>query len=1094
MIKFRAVLYILFISIFLVLNTYSQESGYIDSLKVELTKKKNAEDSVNILCRIAWAAAGFDSVQTLQYGLQALKIAEKIQNQERISEAYDAAAWGYRVNSEFEKAKFLYEQSLKIGREHALPERIAWGCYNLSQLAINSGRFEEAKVLAEESRKNFKSLNNYYMVINCNTVKLKADKISGFSEATIDTFISDINGSFTHVQDSAYLINAYLSLANLYSQRENKSQSLHYIQLAMELAELSNNKKGIVKTYNEIGNYFRDELKNYEVALVYYNKILKIYENNAWELNTADMYNQIGSVYQLMLQDSLALEYFQKSLEIGTRLNHRHTKADSYKNIGKICYLNNQYDDALSYFLKSYETGCDICPNIKFHSVLIDVGNVYLQIKDFSNAYRYYQKSLVLADSSGSSIERAISLQHIGNYFKVSGRINQAIKNYSKAMELSYATNTLHLQRDISKELSKIYFEMGNYKNAFELLKVSNTLKDSLDIISKADNMARLETKFEFQNLQLQKELEIKENKIIADEEINKQAQQKFFFIIGFVLMTLLGIVIFTGYRRKKKDNRLLELQKKQIEKMSDEVHQADQAKLQFFTNISHEFKTPLTIIMGMTEKIKSLVHDDQYLKIIRKNSLKLLQLVNHLLDLRKIDSSKMKLSVKEGNINEFIKGIISSFENIAQQKSINIDFHAETGQVTGFFDHDKMEKIVGNLISNALKYTNHNGLVKISTKETANRYIEIDVSDNGIGISENELKNIFNRFYRVSENNNQGSGIGLALVKELVELHKGAIKVHCEKGVGSSFIVSVPVDKQFYSEGEFTNEENETSSWNYAEILDIEDEKTKVQHLNTPDPNRKTILIVEDNHDLRKYVAGMFIDEYEVIEAPNGKDGYKMAREYVPDIIISDIMMPAMSGIQLVDKIKNDVTTSHIPIILLTAKNDIGTRLNSFEKGADDYISKPFDSAILKSRVENLLRLRKQLVEKFSKQFQLQPREISIENADQKFLQEAIFIIEKHISNPNLNVELLAMELGVSRTQLYRKLNALTDYPAKHFIRIIRLKRAAQILKQGQNNIAEVMDATGFSNYSFFNNCFKEYFGKYPKEYSIVSVKGNLN
>jgi DNA-binding response OmpR family regulator len=290
------------------------------------------------------------------------------------------------------------------------------------------------------------------------------------------------------------------------------------------------------------------------------------------------------------------------------------------------------------------------------------------------------------------------------------------------------------------------------------------------------------------------------------------------------------------------------------------------------------------------------------------------------------------------------------------------------------------------------------------------------------------------------------------------------------------------------------SNPEVESSNWNYADVLDIEGDNPDEKETSEPDPNSKTILIVEDNADLRKFIAGIFSKEYEVIEAQDGLEGYKKSRAYVPDIIVSDIMMPNMSGLQLVDKLRSDITTSHIPIVLLTAKNDITTHINSFEKGVDDFISKPFDSSILKSRVENLLRLRKQLVEKFSKQFQLQPREISIENADQQFIQKAIEIIEKNMSNPNLNVDLLAMELGVSRTQLYRKLNALTDYPPKHFIRIIRLKRAAQILQQGQNNIAEVMDATGFSNYSYFNNCFKDFFGKYPKDYAVARVSGSLN
>ncbi len=1091
--KYPTLIFILFLFLYFNPPVHAQNSE-LDSLKKELKRCKNVQDSLRIICQITWNTSGTQPEQTKKYGDLALIKSKRVFDPELLAEAYDAAALGFRVDGDNKMAKTYYQKSLDIGYRHNLPERIAWGSYNLGQIILSDGDYDLSKTLANESRKYFKIIGNYDLLLATNQMKLKIDGISGFSEATVDTFINDIQNSVGRLQDSTYLIWAYLNLANLYLQRENRSQSLHYIQVAMELAEKSNNIKGIANTYVAIGNYFRDELANYDVALAYYNKVLKICTENDLALKAADMHIQIGNVYKLMSENNEALKHYRTSLDIGNRLNHRHTRANSYRCIGEICYQNQQYDDALSYYLKSYEIGCDECPQIKFHSVLIDVGNLYMHIKNYPEALNYYQKSLDLADSSGSIINKAISMQHLARYRKETGKNSQAIRDYIHALDLAYATNTLFLQRDISSELAGVYSETGNYKKAFELMKTSNILKDSLEIISRADNLARLETKFEFQNLQMQKELELKENKLRAEEEINKQVRLKIYFIVGFILMTLLGLIIYSGYRRKQRDNRMLEAQKKQIEKMSEEVHKADQAKLQFFTNISHEFKTPLTLILGMTDRLKTLIHNNDQIKIIRKNSLKLLQLVNHLLDLRKIDTSKMKLSINEGIINEFIKGIVSSFEDIANRKKINLKYNSAGEETRGYFDHNKLEKILSNLLSNALKYTQEGGKVNVISGLNNDGYLTIEIIDNGIGITENEMKHIFDRFYRVSENNNQGSGIGLALVKELVEIHKGEIKADCKKNEGSCFNIILPVDKHFYTDDEISTEENESFAWNYADVLDTENESMNANEKAKPSPENKTILIVEDNRDLRSYIADIFKHKFTVVEAKDGKNGYNLAREYVPDIIISDIMMPGMTGIQLVDTLRNDVATSHIPIILLTAKNDLGTRLTSFEKGADDYISKPFDSVILKSRVENLLRLRKQLVEKFSQQFHLQPREITIENADQKFLQKAIDTIENHISNPNLNVDLLAMELNVSRTQLYRKLQALTDYPPKHFIRVIRLKRAAQILKQGQNNIAEVMDATGFSNYSYFNNCFRELFGKYPKDYAVISVKGNLN
>jgi signal transduction histidine kinase/DNA-binding response OmpR family regulator len=607
--------------------------------------------------------------------------------------------------------------------------------------------------------------------------------------------------------------------------------------------------------------------------------------------------------------------------------------------------------------------------------------------------------------------------------------------------------------------------------------------------MNEADNLARLKTHFDYQHLQIEKQLD----QAKSDEEIGRQKLLRNFSIFGFLLMLITGGVIYRSYRIKKKDNKLLLDQKRSVETLSKQVHEADQAKLQFYTNVSHELRTPLTLILGMTEKLKSMLHNDPNLALIRKNSYKLLHLINHLLDLRKLDASKMKLSVQMCNINDFIKGIIGSFVEHAKQKQISIVFH-EDCNIKGYIDWDKVEKIFANLVSNAIKYTPNGGSIEVIIGKSESGFLKLEIRDNGIGIPDHEVYKIFKRFYRVAESDHNGSGIGLALVKELVDLHKGEISVDTLKGAGTSFTVSLPIEGHFYSDDEIEEKAHHGIPGDYSAMLE-EDWGDEQEIVNTsPDPDKKSVLIVEDNKDLRKYITEIFRDHYEILEAENGMAGLKLACEYVPDIIISDILMPKMSGIQLVEKLKSINSTSHIPIVLLTAKDDLGSRLSGFEKGADDYICKPFESAILKSRVENLLRLRNHLVEKFSKQFHLQPREITIDDAEQKFLQKTIDLIENHISDPDLNIDLLAVELGISRTQLYRKLKALTDYSANRFIRIIRLQRAAQILKHGQNNIAEVMDATGFSNYSYFNNCFKEYFGEYPKDYALLESKGSLN
>ncbi|MBN1820139.1 MAG: tetratricopeptide repeat protein [Prolixibacteraceae bacterium] len=1059
------------------------QSEYFGNLKSELSNCTTAVDSVNILNQLAWDLAASDKKESIKYGFLAYEKIKSINDSLLISDIYDAAAIGFRFDGQYQLAEKLYKLAIGIGERYKNLNRISWSNYNLATLYFEMGRTEDAILFTEEAIRYFKKDKNTTKILDSYRMLIDNKQVE-YAEPLADALIENLD----YVSDEGEKMFIYLDLTNLYNKLEDKNKAMHYVQLAMDVADKNKNVKGIIKAYLQIADYFSNTQCNYEMALVYLEKALE-YNLEANIYSFGDLYLQIGDNHMLLGHDSLALGYFQKALEYGQIKDHRHSRASAYMKLGEINYQQHHFDKALDFYLKCYETGCDVCPQITFHDALINIGNVYLFSDDLTNAEKYFQMGLELADTSLASRPMVKSYQSFSDLYEKKGDLNKAIGFSQTAFNLSRNTSFLEGQRFNASRLSELYQKQNNFREAIRYINLTNILSDSIQKISHADNLAKLETYFDFQNLQMKNGLD----QARSEKEITRQKLYRNFFIFGFILLGITGFIVFMAYRRKRKDNVLLNEQKLAIETMSKKVHDADQAKLDFYTNVSHEFKTPLTLILGMTEKLKSLVNENQYIGSIRKNSFKLLQLVNHLLDLRKIDAHKMRLFVREGNIKEFIKGIISSFEDVAFQKGIKVDFLSTDEEIVGYFDHDKLEKIISNLLSNAIKYNHENGLVKVSLIKHNDGFVEIDMNDNGIGIPEDALKNVFERFYRVSENTDHGSGIGLALVKEFVELHKGEINVISKVGKGTSFTFKIPVDRNYYAENEISFEEIEDEKWDYTEIIDRQAE-VKEEFRKIPETDKKTILVVEDNHDLRQFICEIFKIEYSVLEARDGEEGFEKSKECIPDIVISDIMMPKLTGLQMIDKIKNDITTSHIPVILLTAKNDLGTQLSGYEKGADDYISKPFDSELLKSRVENLLRLRSQLVEKFSKQFHLQPREITIEDADRKFLQKTIDLIEENISNPDLCVDLLALKLNVSRTQLYRKLKALTDYSANQFIRIIRLKRAAQILRQGQNNIAEVMDATGFSNYSYFNNCFKEYFGEYPKEYALLSLKGSSN
>ena len=559
-------------------------------------------------------------------------------------------------------------------------------------------------------------------------------------------------------------------------------------------------------------------------------------------------------------------------------------------------------------------------------------------------------------------------------------------------------------------------------------------------------------------------------------------------------LLTVIGIIalliLFIKKREKLKNN--VELEKLKAKRL----HDLDTLKLRLYTNISHEIRTPLTLILGPLQKLKNhSIPDneiDDHLDVMLRNANHLHRLINQLLDLRKIEFGSMKLNLKHGDLVSFIRGIVSSFSKYAEEKEIEIRIHTVRDEIFTNFDDDKVAKILNNLLSNALKFTNNRGNVTINIslvfntteKESLNsqsetRMIEISVKDSGIGISETDQEKIFDRFFQVSKNSiHPGTGIGLALTKELVHLHKGNIMVASKPGEGSKFTVHLPFNDLYISE---PAEEISLSGFSHEVAMES---NTDNKANNTGTIDQKIMLLVDDNSDVRFFLKTHFSSEYQIFEAKDGLEGWEIALRTIPDIIISDVLMTGMNGFDFCSKIRNDERTSHIPILLLTALGSSEHEIEGLHHGADAYITKPFDPAILQTKVENIIAIRQSLKQKYLSETILQPRNIILNSPDDRFLQKAIDVIEKYISDPDFDVDCFAMEMGVSRIQLYRKFQALTKLTVKEFVWKIRLKRAAQMLVQHKMNISEVAYSTGYSHLSHFRKYFKQEFGMSASEY----------
>jgi signal transduction histidine kinase/CheY-like chemotaxis protein len=587
------------------------------------------------------------------------------------------------------------------------------------------------------------------------------------------------------------------------------------------------------------------------------------------------------------------------------------------------------------------------------------------------------------------------------------------------------------------------------------------------------------------------------------------------FSVYGLLFFLLVFFIVKWRSRKLVREKQHLEKivkdRTKEIEEKSEQLKEMDKLKSRFFANISHEFRTPLTLIMGPLEQMLSLPRSQisereqkKKIKMILRNSQRLLNLINQLLDLSRFDSGKMKLQAVYQDIIPFIKGITSSFEIAAEQNELDLQFHSQEETAVLYFDPEKMEKIMGNLLSNAVKFTPAGGRVTVSVTKTPedNKFpagsLEISVSDTGIGIPESQMPHIFDHFYQVDgshEHKYKGSGIGLALTKELVILHRGDIEVRSREGPGSGteFIVRLPLGKSHLEPGEIADgpepahepaKTNELTSIYTVDLAEEDDETDMEMETAAEEGPKNIILIVEDNADARRFIRGSLEPLYIVVEAADGREGIEKAGEIIPDLIISDIMMPEKDGYELCRVLKKDINTSHVPIILLTAKASDENVVRGLETGADDYITKPFNTRMLLARIKNLIELRRQLHMNVDREMTLQPAKMDVSTIDKEFVKELQAVIDANLEDPDFNVEDLGKKLYMSRSTLYRKILALSGKSPTDFIRSYRLKRAAQLLKSKSASVTEVAFEVGFSSRTYFTKCFKEQFHQLPSDY----------
>lgn len=556
-----------------------------------------------------------------------------------------------------------------------------------------------------------------------------------------------------------------------------------------------------------------------------------------------------------------------------------------------------------------------------------------------------------------------------------------------------------------------------------------------------------------------------------------------------FVFLGLLYLFKeFSIIQANEKNKLVLEgIKRKQVEELND-------IKLQFFTNVSHELRTPLSLISAPAEELKESkglsAEVREKINLIYNNIIRITKIVDEILDFRKFDKQNMKLEAAEGDVIKFIKEISLFFNALAEKKRINYTYQSDKPEILLWFDRDQLEKVLFNLLSNAFKYTPDEGTISIScTLMPGKEALRVTVFNSGPEIPQEDLDHLFERFYQSRILKSKGTGMGLSIAKSVIDLHKGGIWVENIAGKGVQFGFSLWLGRDHLSDDDilqgFKNSEDISIYQKSAQIDEEESIETKVTHKQ----NSFRLLVVEDNPEVRNYLVSSLQRIYKVDQASDGEEAYSKALAAPPDLIVSDVMMPKMDGMALCRELKSNTLTSHIPIILLTARTSLVHKISSFETGADEYITKPFSYRLLLTRIENLLESRENLKKLFRSRISLEPSAVTVTSLDEKLLKRCIEVVEQYMDDSDLNVEKMCHEVGVSRPQLYRKLKSLTGLSINEFIRSIRLKRAAQLLSQGNSSIKEVMFEVGFSNSSYFTRAFKEEFNCTPKEYGDRSL-----
>lgn len=893
-----------------------------------------------------------------------------------------------------------------------------------------------------------------------------------------------------HQKEDTIRVNILNELSYQY-QWFNFYHSLGYAEKALNIAERLAFKKGASVAKYRIAHCYW-ELGDSELAIDQALQAATIAERGRFTNILAEIYKVLAINYRDQNENEKAEEYINRAEKLAIETKNWDLLSRVYNLSGVIQFTKNKNDTALTLYNRAlFIAETHNTSNFHLSQIYSNIGVIYGSERHSNPTleFDFFIKALSLAKETRNRSAEASILNNIGKVLMKKNRYSEANKYFHESLELARELSLKRVIKNVYLSLVDWNVRLGKSREAKAYIERYYDLRDSLLNEKKTRQIIELDARYEAER----KEQMIK----FLEQEKRLQIIWKDIWIVGALFLL---IAIITIYRlqqlRTRKAKQLLE---KQTE-LNIKLKETDQLKCRFFTNISHEFRTPLSLILVPLEaKLASPTFpasEKGDLQLVKRNADRLLNLINQLLDIAKLEAGKMNLRIQHRNLEEFLIVLAASFDSLAGNKGILFTKSITVSTPKHWFDADKLEKIITNILFNAFKFTPRGGAVILSIYTSGDDHdLFIKITDTGKGIPEEDLSHVLSPFYQSKNNADDGqpgTGLGLSLVNELVKLYNGEINITSQLNTGTTISISIPISKDKLSGAEEVISLESLPVAKRRNDALLESSEAGIEEAERDEVDLDSILIVEDNTDLRNFVASGFQGRFKIFTAKDGEEGYGLAIQNIPNLIISDVMMPKMDGIDLTDKIRSDERTSHIPIILLTAKNEAQSRMTGFKTGADDYIAKPFSKEELHVRVANLIEIRKKLAAKFREGISSLPKivnEASIHepSIDEKFLLHLRRVIEAHISEATFGVEELAREMCLSRTQLFRKVKALVEIPPSELINDIRLQKAARLIKAKADTLAQIGYSVGFNEQSYFAKRFRKKFGVSPRKYGEI-------